>query len=677
MADVPGFDRERLAQPIPGDEPSGEWLRRAGTYAEVQEAIRVEAGDPAYGIPEKAADWELASRLCLEALSEKTKDFYLATILVEALTGQHGAPGLGEGLWLVATLHERFWSDFHPRPRDEGTNFDGRLNQLEALVRSMPRILDSVAMGDAEPVLTWGEWRTAGGSLPGGSPSPVAPEQRDQLAGASSWDFYDASVRGMRTAVAELARFDDLLDGTYPSGAPSLSELKESLAELAGVLERQLAGKGPGPHQTQAQEILNQTGATFLAVEWLGEHFRSGISLPRALNSVQAAVHDERAGLAPEQGWQALLDEHWARGESYERRSEEPAAPAVPEPAAPPEMTPDAAPSAAPSPTPVAAPPVAAAPVVASAPVGGDALGALVGACRALRASDPASPVPYLTLRHMRWSELARLEAGDAVPGPGGALRSQLQALFDNQDWAPLVEQCELALEQPTTAAWLDLQRFVCAGMRQVGLPLADVPRERVIDGLSDLLRRKPWLLEVNLADGQPAADEITRNWIRAEVLGESVDDDVTADGDGGRSGGPAAPLDATALAIAEARRLFEADGLEAGTAHLQVQLSESRSGRQRALIEEAIAGLLLDGGHPDLALPILESLRETLTSSLPPARWEEPDFLARTLEALYHGYSASTGQDADAEGQAARRVAVANELARIDPIRRLRLDTR
>jgi len=130
MAELPGVDREALARPIPGGAPSGEWLRRTGTYAEVQEAVRVESGDPAYGIPEKHADWELAARLCLDALTERTKDFYLATVLVEALTELHGAAGLGEGLWFVATLHESFWDDFHPRPRDEGTNFDGRLNQL-------------------------------------------------------------------------------------------------------------------------------------------------------------------------------------------------------------------------------------------------------------------------------------------------------------------------------------------------------------------------------------------------------------------------------------------------------------------------------------------------------------------------------------------------------------------
>src|SRR5262245_48462269 len=135
------LDREAFARPVSPEEPAGAWLRRDGLYAAVQEAMAARVADPAYGIEEKRADWVAVEKLCLSALTERTKDIYLAGCLLEALVVNHGAQGLYEGLWLVRALHEKFWSDFHPRPRENGSQ-EGRLNQLEALRRNFTRILD-------------------------------------------------------------------------------------------------------------------------------------------------------------------------------------------------------------------------------------------------------------------------------------------------------------------------------------------------------------------------------------------------------------------------------------------------------------------------------------------------------------------------------------------------------
>ena len=112
------IDRAKISEPIPGEEPSGEWLRREGTYAAIQEAVRSDPGDPGYGIPEKRADWDDAAKLCTEALYSRTKDFYIASSLLEALVHTEGAAGMPDGLWTITELHSRFWSDFHPRLRD-------------------------------------------------------------------------------------------------------------------------------------------------------------------------------------------------------------------------------------------------------------------------------------------------------------------------------------------------------------------------------------------------------------------------------------------------------------------------------------------------------------------------------------------------------------------------------
>ncbi|MCB9899472.1 MAG: type VI secretion system domain-containing protein, partial [Planctomycetes bacterium] len=466
-------------------------------------------------------------------------------------------------------------------------------------------------------------------------------------------------------------RLDDLLDKTYPQGAPSVSETKEKLVELRDAFDDLLARKGPGPHQLAAQQVLSQTGCTFVDEAWLAERMRTGVSLPRALNSIAAACADERAGgLTPEQGWAALLDETWRGDASYEQRS---TAPAEPEPA--PVETPTAsAPDSAPTPSaPVTAAPAAPRMTAPIAPAG-DAIGALLGACRALRRSDPGQPVAYVALRQLRWQDLLRVEQGATLAGPGDGLRRTLGAMFEAQQWTELLEASEQALENPACAAWLDLQRYACAAMRQIGDPYGDRPREMVIQTLGDMLRRRRWLVEATLSDGAPAADSITRNWLAAEVLGAGGDD-AAPEGGGQATHVQAHADDPTTAIIARASEVFDSDGVEAAVAYLQEAEHESRGGRQRAILSQALADLLLRGGHGDLAIPILENLRETMKEAQPPARWEAPDFLARTLEALYHGYASATGLDA---GELeSRKHAVANELARIDLKRRLRLESR
>ncbi|RMH15728.1 MAG: type VI secretion system protein TssA, partial [Gemmatimonadetes bacterium] len=74
-------DLEALLAPLPGEAPAGRWTRYEGTYDAVEEARR--ADDP--NAPRdiwthelKAADWDEVERLCVDALTTKTKDFQIA-----------------------------------------------------------------------------------------------------------------------------------------------------------------------------------------------------------------------------------------------------------------------------------------------------------------------------------------------------------------------------------------------------------------------------------------------------------------------------------------------------------------------------------------------------------------------------------------------------------------------
>lgn len=229
------LDRVAFARPVSASEPSGPWLRREGLHAAVQEAMRSTPGDAAYGLAEKKPDWERVVELCGGALASQTKDLYLVACLLEGLAHVAGAAGIAQGLWALAELHERFWNDFHPRPR--GGALDGRLNQLGVLERSFARILESVPMSPGLPELTWFHWKHAGEKFPGGEPNPFTAEDRERAVAEAEGGFYDAGASALREAEAELERLRMIFAARYAGAAPTFGEGAQALVELRQVFE--------------------------------------------------------------------------------------------------------------------------------------------------------------------------------------------------------------------------------------------------------------------------------------------------------------------------------------------------------------------------------------------------------------------------------------------------------
>ena len=115
--------------------------------------------------------------------------------------------------------------------------------------------------------------------------------------------------------------------------------------------------------------------------------------------------------------------------------------------------------------------------------------------------------------RQVCWGDLDGLGEAPA-PAPAAGLREQCDALFQQQKWPELLELCEATVESKSAAGWLDMQRYSAAAMNQIGAPYGPV-RRRLIEAIGQLVGRHSWLAEATLADGRPAADDITRNWIK------------------------------------------------------------------------------------------------------------------------------------------------------------------
>jgi type VI secretion system protein ImpA len=108
---------EQFLEPISADNPSGVDLRLVAGDVVLRslDELRREANpalDP--GGETKHADWRGAIDLCEKTLREKTKDLQIAGIYAQALTRQQGFPGLADGLNLLRSLLENFWTTLHP-----------------------------------------------------------------------------------------------------------------------------------------------------------------------------------------------------------------------------------------------------------------------------------------------------------------------------------------------------------------------------------------------------------------------------------------------------------------------------------------------------------------------------------------------------------------------------------
>src|SRR5215813_8833812 len=99
------IDAQNLLQPIPGANPAGESLRYRGTYDLIADARREDDPSLSQGIYKstlKRADWATVEAICIEALTNRTKDLQLASWLLEAWLHLHGFAGVTNGLRLLA-----------------------------------------------------------------------------------------------------------------------------------------------------------------------------------------------------------------------------------------------------------------------------------------------------------------------------------------------------------------------------------------------------------------------------------------------------------------------------------------------------------------------------------------------------------------------------------------------
>src|SRR5262245_22954622 len=104
------IDVDSLLAPINGEETAAGKPVPFGVKQQIEEARKeVDPNDWAADDPQrppepKYADWKEVIQLTQKTLRDSSKDMQLALDLAEALTRQHGAAGLRDGLQLVRRM---------------------------------------------------------------------------------------------------------------------------------------------------------------------------------------------------------------------------------------------------------------------------------------------------------------------------------------------------------------------------------------------------------------------------------------------------------------------------------------------------------------------------------------------------------------------------------------------
>jgi type VI secretion system protein ImpA len=251
------FDVRDLLRPIEGPSPAGESLRYEGTYDKIREA-RIE-DDPVlsrgvWKLPLKRANWSDVVEICIEALSQRTKDLQIATWLLEAWVQLYAFDGLREGLRLLTGLTTEFWDDVYPRPEFESTDaVEYRVAPIEWLNDKIPARIKLIPLtapsSDDVRAYCFSDWETATRARPAGKPATpeITQAQFQQSALLTPTEYYQTLLASVESAVEACATLEAALLEKAGNQAPSLRQLSITIDEIRRLIVSILSQRDISP----------------------------------------------------------------------------------------------------------------------------------------------------------------------------------------------------------------------------------------------------------------------------------------------------------------------------------------------------------------------------------------------------------------------------------------------
>jgi type VI secretion system protein ImpA len=564
--------RDDLLNPIPGDNPSGVYVRhdtKLLLYDKIKEARRQddELAQGDWQHERKLADYPLEAKLAQEALATKTKDLQLAAWLTEAQLHTEGFAGLLQGLNLCSGLINGFWNTLYPPVEDDDLELragplDFLGTGLEIGLKTRPltkagydwfKYKESRAVGYEEGKNDK-ERKARDEEIAEGK---LAPEAFDKAFVETPKAFYFQAEKDLDGCLAALKSLDELCDGKFGNSGPGFGKLKSSLEEVRHSVHALLEKKRETEPDTVevVAAVDGVAGAGVVAGVPAGA---PGITISVLTSSEPA---ERREAIATVARVAALL------------RQQDPHNPA---------------------------------PYLMM---------------RGLRWGE---------LRGGKGISDARL-----LEAPTTELRQHVKRLALAKKWSELLETAENAMSLPCSRAWLDLQRLVvgaCTALGEEYEPIAAAIRSELKALLGDL----PQLLDAVLLDDTPAANGETRAWLQqlgaatAAATAETAPaaEPAVASANGHSS---ASWLDKTADAYALAKDNLKAGQPEKAFEIMRKEIARQRSGRGRFERTMQLVELCVAADKDAIAQPLLEDLSTAIEEHKLDS-WEDTEMVAAAL---------------------------------------------
>jgi len=217
--------------------------------------------------------------------------------------------------------------------------------------------------------------------------------------------------------------------------------------------------------------------------------------------------------------------------------------------------------------------------------------------------------------RALRWGGLTlppHDQGQTRVPSPRDGAVAALEQQCRADAPEALLDLCESLFMEPGGQFWLDLQHQCSQAAAAAGLE----DMQRFIDGQTRLLlERFPELDSLSFEDGRPFASPATRSWL--DELGNTNPKEASQPGP--------APLDDWDVQLTEliqkARSLAVQKKLSQALNLMRTLPAQSKAQRLRLQLTQA--ELCLQGGRPDVALPLAQHLEEQ-SAGLRVEHWDQ-----------------------------------------------------
>ena len=295
----PKIDVAELLQPISGANPAGEPLRYQGTYDRIADARREDDPSLSQGIYKstlKRADWTSAESICVEALTNRSKDLQIAGWLLESWLHLYGFAGVTTGLNLIAGLCENFWE--HVYPSLEVDEIEGRVapivwieQKLTLKLKQLPLTLPVDAPDECYSYVDW-ESACHFENLAAKDPralqealakiDPTVATFRAAVA-ATDTSFYVELIEELSHAIEGCLAVEQVLDQKCGKDAPSLRQFKEALCAIQQLVSQDLHTRDV-EFESYDEEIVSPETEEADVELWSGVRIRSRAEAYRRLS---------------------------------------------------------------------------------------------------------------------------------------------------------------------------------------------------------------------------------------------------------------------------------------------------------------------------------------------------------------------------------------------------------